>query len=79
MGAHINLQDAFLNRIRKENAPVTIFLTNGSQLNGLIRGFDNFIILLSESDEEQQMIYKHAISAIRPSAPLRFNFNGDNQ
>lgn len=62
----INLQDAFLNQVRKENIPVTVFLINGFQLKGLVKGFDNFTVIL-ESDGKQMMIYKHAISTISPS------------
>lgn len=65
----IVLQDAFLNEIRKEHTPVTIHLTNGFQLKGLLKGFDNFIILL-ESDGKQMMIYKHAVSTITPARPV---------
>lgn len=63
----INLQDSFLNQVRKENIPVTIYLVNGFQLKGNVRGFDNFTVIL-EIEGKQQMVYKHAISTI---APLR--------
>ncbi len=62
----INIQDQFLNQLRKENVPVTVFLLNGFQLRGLIRGFDNFTVLL-ETDGKQQLIFKHAISTFAPS------------
>ncbi|MDD4169521.1 MAG: RNA chaperone Hfq [Desulfotomaculaceae bacterium] len=65
----INLQDAFLNQCRKENIPVTIFLVNGFQLKGLVRGFDNFTVIM-ESDSKQKMVYKHAISTIEPLKPV---------
>ena len=65
----INLQDAFLNQVRKENIPVTIFLINGFQLKGLVRGFDNFTVIL-ESDGKQLMVYKHAISTVSPIKPV---------
>lgn len=61
----INLQDVFLNQIRKENIPVTIYLVNGFQLKGLVKGFDNFTVIL-EFEGKQQMVYKHAISTIMP-------------
>lgn len=61
----INLQDVFLNQIRKENIPVTIYLVNGFQLKGLVKGFDNFTVVL-DYDGKQQMVYKHAISTIMP-------------
>ncbi|MBO8137586.1 MAG: RNA chaperone Hfq [Desulfotomaculum sp.] len=65
----INLQDAFLNQVRKENIPITMFLINGFQLKGLVRGFDNFTVIL-ESEGKQMMVYKHAISTISPSKPV---------
>lgn len=65
MKQNINLQDAFLNKARKDNIGITIFLLNGYQLKGQVKGFDNYTIIL-DSDEKQQMIYKHAISTIIP-------------
>ena len=62
----INLQDAFLNNLRKNNVFVTVFLLNGFQLKGLIKSYDNFTVLL-ESEGKQQLIYKHAISTFVPS------------
>jgi len=62
----INIQDSFLNVARKENIPVTIFLMNGFQLRGTIKGFDNFTIIL-ETEGKQQMVYKHAISTFVPA------------
>ncbi|HAK89248.1 MAG TPA: RNA chaperone Hfq [Nitrospiraceae bacterium] len=59
-----NLQDSFLNQLRKEKVPVVVYLTNGVRLKGMIRGFDSFVVLLKESNE--QLIYKHAISTIVP-------------
>ncbi|MGI6284992.1 RNA-binding protein Hfq [Moorella humiferrea] len=64
-----NLQDLFLNVLRRDNTPVTIYLINGFQLKGIVRGFDNFTVVL-DSDGRQQMIYKHAISTITPSRPV---------
>lgn len=61
----INLQDSFLNQVRKENIAVTIYLVNGFQLKGNVKGFDNFTVIL-EIDGKQQMVYKHAISTIAP-------------
>lgn len=63
--AMINLQDSFLNHVRKENLAVTIYLVNGFQLRGLVRGFDNFTIII-ENDGKQQLVYKHAVSTISP-------------
>ena len=65
-----NLQDLFLNQARRTGAPVTVFLMNGFQMRGVITGFDSFVILLF-SDGKQQMIYKHAVSTITPSVPIR--------
>ena len=66
MNKSLNLQDVFLNITRKEKSPVTIYLTNGFQLKGLIRGFDSFCVIM-ESDGKQHLIYKHAISTIIPA------------
>ena len=66
MKSNINIQDTFLNVARKEHIQVTIFLMNGFQLKGLIKGFDNFTVIL-ESEGKQQMVYKHAISTFVPS------------
>ena len=66
MSKAINLQDVFLNQVRKDKNIVVIYLTNGFQLKGLVKGFDNFIVIL-ETEGKQQMIYKHAISTIIPS------------
>ncbi len=64
-----NYQEAFLCAARREKAPVTLFLMNGFQLKGVVRGFDNFAVMV-ESEGRQQMIYKHAISTICPLRPL---------
>jgi len=64
-----NFQDVFLNALRKEKLIVTVFLMNGFQMKGIIRGFDSFSVLL-ESDGKQQMIYKHALSTVVPPRPL---------
>ncbi len=65
------LQDMFLNKARSEGVNVTVFLTNGFQLKGTVRGFDCFtVVILSEG--RQQLIYKHAISTIVPAHALRF-------
>jgi host factor-I protein len=68
----INLQDNFLNQIRKNSIPVTIFLINGFQLKGNVKGFDNFTVIL-EMEGKQQLIYKHAISTISPLKSINFN------
>ena len=64
-----NLQDMFLNQARREKLAVTMFLMNGFQLRGVIRGFDGFTVIL-DSDGKQQMIYKHAISTVVPVRPV---------
>lgn len=64
-----NMQDTFLNSLRKNNTFVTVFLLNGFQLKGLIKSYDNYTVLL-ESDGKQQLIYKHAISTFTPSKPV---------
>lgn len=62
----INLQDTFLNYLRKNNVFVTVFLLNGFQLKGLVKSYDNFTVLL-ESEGKQNLIYKHAISTFVPA------------
>ena len=66
-----NLQDVFLNSVRKEKNSVTIFLINGVKLQGVITWFDNFCILLKR-EGVTQLVYKHAISTIMPTNPLSF-------
>ena len=65
MAKELNLQDVFLNQARKEKIPVTIFTTNGFQFKGMVRGFDNYTVIL-DTDGKQNLIYKHAISTISP-------------
>lgn len=62
------LQDLFLNTLRKEKIPVTIFLINGARLKGVIKGFDNFVVILKQTN--QQLLYKHAISTIVPEKEI---------
>ena len=69
----INLQDSFLNQVRKENVAVTVHLVNGFQIKGNVRGFDNFTVII-DSMGKQQMIYKHAISTVTPARPINTNF-----
>ena len=70
----IVLQDVFLNQVRKEKVTVTIHLTNGYQIKGVVKGFDNFTIIL-DSEGKQMMIYKHAVSTISPSRAVFFTFS----
>jgi host factor-I protein len=69
-----NLQDVFLNAVRKNKTPLTIFLVNGVKLQGIVTWFDNFCVLLRR-DSQSQLVYKHAISTIMPSAPVQL-FDG---
>ncbi len=72
-----NVQDVFLNKVRKTKLSVTVFLVNGVKLQGIITWFDNFSILLRR-DGHSQLIYKHAISTIQPSGPLDL-FEGNDE
>jgi host factor-I protein len=65
-----NVQDVFLNHVRKSKTPVTIFLVNGVKLQGIITWFDNFSVLLRR-DGHTQLVYKHAISTVMPGAPIQ--------
>ena len=73
-----NLQDVFLNKIRKEKHTVTVFLVNGVKLQGVITWFDNFSMLLRR-EGHIQLIYKHAISTIMPTGPLSLYDDEDKQ
>ena len=64
-----NVQDVFLNHVRKSKTPVTVFLVNGVKLQGIITWFDNFCLLLRR-DGHSQLVYKHAISTIMPGHPI---------
>ena len=75
---NINLQDVFLNQVRKEHIPVTVYPTNGFQLKGTVKGFDNFTVVL-DSEGRQQLIYKHAISTISPMKIVSLIFNDNNR
>lgn len=69
---HTNYQDMMLNTLRKERTPITIHLMNGFQIRGIIRGYDNFVVI-AESDGKQMMLYKHAISTITPMHPVQLS------
>ena len=72
-----NLQDIFLNSAIKNRIQVIIYLTNGFQLRGYVKGFDNFTVVL-DSDNKQILVYKHSITTITPSTPVLFsNLNGE--
>lgn len=68
MGNNPSFQDAYLNQLRKEKVPLTVFLMNGVRLKGTIKAFDNFVVLLK--DASQQLVYKHAISTIVPDRDI---------
>ncbi len=67
-----SLRDNYLNQLRKEKMPVVIYLTNGVRLKGVVKAFDNFVILIKEST--QQLIYKHAVSTIVPEREIDTRF-----
>ncbi len=69
MNKNLNLQDVFLNQARKDKIMVTIYLTNGFQFKGIVKGFDSYIVIL-ESEGKQELVFKHAISTIVPVKPI---------
>lgn len=69
MNKNLNLQDVFLNQARKEKVAVTIFLMNGYQFKGIVKGFDSYIVIL-DCEGKQNVVYKHAISTIAPVRPI---------
>jgi host factor-I protein len=69
MNKAINLQDVFLNQVRKEKVPVTVYLTNGFQFKGIVKGFDTYSIIV-DSEGKQELIFKHAVSTIMPIKPV---------
>ena len=71
-----NLQDPFLNALRKERIPVSIFLVNGIKLQGQIESFDQFVILLKNT--VSQLVYKHAISTVVPAKPIKSSLTSDD-
>ncbi len=77
MKQSINIQDQFLNQLRKEGVSVTVFLTNGYQLRGQVKGFDNFTVLF-ESEGKQQLVYKHAISTFAPQKNVSIDLQQNN-
>ena len=73
-----NLQDVFLNHVRKQKTSVTVFLVNGVKLQGIITWFDNFCVLLRR-DGHSQLVYKHAISTVMPVTPVSLYDEGDDE
>ncbi len=69
MNKMMNLQDTFLNQARKERILVTTYLVNGFQFKGIVKGFDNYVVIF-DCAGQQQMAYKHAITTIAPSKPI---------
>lgn len=69
MKKNTNLQDTFLTKARRQNVPLTVFLVNGFQMRGTVRGFDPFTVVL-DSEGRQQLIYKHAISTVAPAQTI---------
>jgi len=70
-----SLQDGYLNQLRKDRTPVVVYLTNGVRLKGVIKGFDNFVILLKENTHS--LIYKHAVSTIVPEKDVEIKFENE--
>lgn len=66
-----NLQDLFLNTVRKEKMPITVFLLSGFQIRGIVTGFDSYTIVL-DCEGKQEIVYKHAVSTIIPLSPVNF-------
>jgi len=66
----INLQDNFLNQVRKDNIAVTVYLVSGVKLKGMVRGFDSFTILLETPGKPAQLVYKHAMASVVPARPV---------
>jgi host factor-I protein len=66
----MNLQDLFLNQVRKESTPVTIYLVSGVQLKGMVKGFDAFTVVLDTPGKPPQLVYKHAMASVVPMRPI---------
>lgn len=71
-----SLQDVFLNHVRREGIPVTVYLMNGYQMKGAVKGFDNFTVILADG-AKQDLVYKHAISTITASRPVALALPGE--
>lgn len=77
MNKGLNLQDVFLNQARKEKIAVTIYLTNGFQFKGMVKGFDSYTVVL-DCDGKQNLVYKHAISTISPAKIINILDSGES-
>lgn len=75
--SNINLQDSFLNNVRKEKITITLFLNNGYKLTGSVVGFDNYVVFI-ETEKGQQLVYKHAITSILPFKQVKL-FNNETE
>ncbi|MHB1459588.1 MAG: RNA chaperone Hfq [Armatimonadota bacterium] len=75
----INLQDVFLNQVRRDRILVTIYLTSGVQLKGIVKGFDSFTILLETPGKPTQIVYKHAVASIVPAVQIDFTINDNKE
>jgi host factor-I protein len=78
MNKSINIQDQYLNQLRKDGTNVTVFLLNGFQIRGQIKGFDNFTVLF-ESEGKQQLVYKHAISTFAPQRNVHLDLDNSDK
>jgi host factor-I protein len=78
MKQSVNIQDQFLNQLRKDGINVTVFLLNGFQIRGQVKGFDNFTILF-ETEGKQQLVYKHAISTFAPQRNVQIDLEVPQQ
>lgn len=78
MNKNLNLQDVFLNQARKEKISLTVFLVNGYQFKGIVKGFDSYIVIL-DCEGKQNVVYKHAISTISPVRPINILDAGNQQ
>jgi host factor-I protein len=78
MNKSINIQDQYLNQLRKDGTNVTVFLLNGFQIRGQIKGFDNFTVLF-ESEGKQQLVYKHAISTFAPQRNVQLDLDNNEK
>ena len=78
MPSSLNLQDTFLNQARRQKILLTVFLTNGFQFKGYVRGFDSFTVVL-ENEGKQNLVYKHAISTISPASPIELMAQEDKK
>lgn len=74
-----NLQDSFLNAVRKSRTPLTVYIVNGVKLQGVVTWFDNFCVLLRGEGRPPQLVYKHAISTIAPNAPVSLFDDEDSE